>query len=383
MPQTTIFDLPTPSLILDRAKLVRNIRRMAEAARRHGVALRPHLKTAKSIEVARLALEGQAGGIAVSTLKEAEYFASHGIKDIQYAVGIVPDKLERIAAIQRLGARLTLITDSVEVARAVCAKGADLGETFRVQAELDCGEGRSGVFPDGEEVLEIARVVDQAAHGAFAGVMTHAGHSYDCRSIAEIEAVAECERSTVVLAARRIRELGIACPAVSVGSTPTALHATALDSVTETRPGVYMFGDMFQAQIGSCGIDDLAVSVITEVTSHRAALNRILVDAGALALSKDRSTATTPKDVGFGLVADTAGRPFGTELKVAQVYQEHGQVPLASGVSFDDLPIGARLRIYPNHVCMTAAMYDRYHVIDSVEGDGRGIVAVWSRVNGW
>lgn len=383
MQPMTIFDLPTPSLVLDAAKLVRNVQRMVDAAERHGVKLRPHLKTAKSIDVARRALAGQPGGIAVSTLKEAEYFASHGIRDIQYAVSIVPHKLERVVAIQRLGARLTLITDSTEIAHVVCARGAELGETFHVQVEVDCGEGRSGVDADGEELLEIARIVDQATHGVFAGVMTHAGHSYQCRSIAEIQEVAEAERSAAVTAAERIRRMGIQCATVSVGSTPTALHARSPEGVTEMRPGVYMFGDMFQAQIGSCDVEDLAVSVITEVTSQRPALNRVLVDAGALALSKDRSTANVATDIGFGLVADADGRPFDPRLTVERVYQEHGQIPLPEGVAIDDLPIGRRLRIYPNHVCMTAAMYDQYHVVDTESSDGREVVAVWPRVNGW
>lgn len=378
-----IFDLPTPCLVLDRAKLVRNIRRMAEAAERNGVMLRPHLKTAKSIDVARLVLEGQKGGIAVSTLKEAQYFAANGIQDIQYAAGIVPDKLERVAAIQSTGARITLITDSVEVARAIAAKGTELGSEFHVQVEIDCGEGRSGVFPEGPELVEIATVIDQASHANFAGVMTHAGHSYSCRTIVEVEEVAEAERAAAVNAAERIRELGIVCPNVSVGSTPTALYARSLEGVTEIRPGVYMFGDMFQAQINSCEVSDLAVSVIAEVSSHHEPLNRLLVDAGALALSKDRSTKHLPNDVGFGMVADIDGNPFVPQMQVARVYQEHGQIALPSGRSVDDLPIGTRLRIYPNHVCMTAAMYEQYLVVDSENGDGREVIATWPRINGW
>ncbi len=383
MTPTTIFDIPTPSLILDRAKLVRNIRRMAEAAKSKDVTLRPHLKTAKSIDVARLAMEGQAGGVAVSTLKEAEYFASHGIMDIQYAVCILPDQLERVASIQQQGARLTLITDSVEVTRVICKKGKELGATFLVQVELDCGEGRSGVFPDSEEVIEIARLAHEASHARFAGVMTHAGHSYQCRSIAEIEEVAEMERSTAVMAAERIRDHGIPCTTVSIGSTPTALYARSLDGVTEVRPGVYMFGDMFQAQINSCGVDDLAVSVITEVCSHHASLNRLLINAGALALSKDRSTEHMPDDVGFGLVTDARGAPLKQRMKVARVYQEHGQVPLVEGDSYEELPVGTRLRVYPNHVCMTAAMYNHYYLVDSNKGDGCEIIATWPRINGW
>ncbi len=378
-----IFDLPTPCLVLDRAKLDKNIKRMADSARRHGVALRPHCKTAKSIDVARLVLQGENGGIAVSTLKEAQYFAENGIKDIQYAVGVVPDKLERVAAIQGSGARILLITDNVEVARAIATKSSELGLEFHVQVEVDCGESRSGVFPDGPELEQIVTILDQAPHVIFSGVMTHAGHSYACRTIAEVEVVAEAERAAVVSAAERIRGLGIECPMVSVGSTPTALYARSLEGVTEIRPGVYMFGDMFQAQINSCEVSDLAVSVMTEVNSHRPSLNRLLIDAGALALSKDRSTENVSNDVGFGMVADANGRAFDPQLRVARVYQEHGLVELTDGVSLNDLPIGMRLRVYPNHVCMTAAMYDCYHVVDSENGDGREVIAIWPRINGW
>lgn len=378
-----ILQLPTPCLILDKAKLRRNIERMAKAAKANGVTLRPHLKTAKSMDVARLVLADQAGGIAVSTLKEAEYFAGSGIKDIQYTVGIVPDKLGRVAAIQKSGARITLVTDNVEVARAIADAGQHLGATFLVQIEVDCGEGRAGVFANSDELIEIARVIDSSPNAVLAGTMTHAGHSYRCRTVAEVENVAEAERAAVVSAAERIRAAGIKCPTVSLGSTPTALHARSLDGVTEARPGVYMFGDMFQAQINSCDVSDLAVSVLTEVNGHRPQLRHMLVDAGALALSKDRSTENTPNDVGFGMVADVDGRPLVPQLSVSRVYQEHGQVPVPSGDTSRDLPIGTRLRIYPNHVCMTAAMYEHYHVVDSEHGDGREIVATWPRINGW
>jgi len=383
MLRTTLADLPTPCLVLDLARLRRNLGRMAAAVRRHGVALRPHLKTAKSAEVARLALAGQPGGIAVSTLAEAEHFARQGIRDIQYAVGIAPDKLARVAAIQRLGARVTLVTDSPAVARAVCETGAALGARFQLMAEVDCGEGRSGVYPDDAALVEIARLADAAANADFAGVMTHAGHSYDCRSLAEVARVAEAERAAAVAAAEALRGRGIPCPAVSVGATPTALHAESLAGVTETRPGVYMFGDLFQAQIGSCTVDDLAVSVLTEVIGARPELGRVLVDAGALALSKDRSTAGLPRDAGFGLVADLDGRPLDPAATVARVYQEHGQLPLPEGADPDAFALGTRLRIYPNHVCMTAAMYDRYHVVDTDADDPHHVIATWPRINGW
>ena len=383
MTPKTLYDLPTPSLVLDRAKLARNIRRMEEACARNGVTLRPHLKTAKSIDVARMVLNEQTQGIAVSTLCEAEYFAGHGIRDIQYAVCITPDKLERVAAIQAGGAKVALITDNAGVARAIAEANGKIDTTFHVQIEVDCGENRTGVLPDSDQVTEIARILDAAPNVDFDGVMTHAGHSYACRSLAEIEALAETERLAAVTAAEAVRALGIECRTVSVGSTPTALHARNLDGITETRAGVYMFGDVFQAQILSCTLDDLAVSVLTDVSSHRPDLNHLTVDAGALALSKDRSTEKVANDVGFGLVGDVDGKVIVPQLIVERVYQEHGLVPMCEGQRLEDYPIGRRLRIYPNHVCMTVAMYDRYYVVDSDEGNGTDIVAVWSRVNGW
>ena len=383
MTPKTLYDLPTPSLVLDRAKLARNIRRMEEACARNGVTLRPHLKTAKSIDVARMVLNEQTQGIAVSTLCEAEYFAGHGIRDIQYAVCITPDKLERVAAIQATGAKVALITDNANVARAIADKHGQIDTTFHVQIEVDCGENRTGVLPGSDQVTEIARILYAAPNVDFDGVMTHAGHSYACRSLQEIEALAEAERLAAVTAAEAVRALGIECRTVSVGSTPTALHARNLDGITETRAGVYMFGDVFQAQILSCTLDDLAVSVLTDVSSHRPDLNHLTVDAGALALSKDRSTEKVSNDVGFGLVGDVAGKVVAPQLIVERVYQEHGLVPMCEGQRLEDYPIGRRLRIYPNHVCMTVAMYDRYYVVDSEEGNGTDIVAVWSRVNGW
>lgn len=371
-------DLKTPALVLDRAKLEANTAAMTARMKEHGVALRPHMKTAKSIDVAHLALEGNFGGITVSTLREAAYFLEHGIRDITYAVGIVPAKLDEVAALERDGAELSILTDDVAIARAVAERGVRSGHRFRVLIEIDSGGHRAGVGPDGDALLAIARVLHEADSVEFRGVLTHAGHSYLCHGIEEIRAVAEDERAAAVRAAERLREVGIPCPTVSVGSTPTAVHAANLDGVTEARPGVYMFCDLFQAGIGVCGLGEVALGVMASVISHRAEHDRLLIDAGALALSLDRSTAGLAEDPGFGLVFDASARaPLG-DLKVARVNQEHGFVE-GGKVPFDDLPIGARVRVLPNHACMTAAMYDRYHVVDG----GEDIIAVWPRCNGW
>ena len=363
-----LTDLPTPCLVLDRAILARNIARMSDAVGRHAVALRPHMKTAKSIDVARLALAGQPGGITVSTLAEAEYFAAHGISDILYAVGITPQKLDQVAKLNAAGAQILVLTDDPDVASAIAAHPA----APRTLIEIDTGESRGGVTPDDPVLPEIAARL--GLH--LAGVMTHAGHSYSGRSIDDMMRIAEAERSGVVAAAERLRAAGHAAPIVSMGSSPTAAHARSLSGVTEVRAGVYMFGDLFQAEIGTHGADDIAVTVLTSVIGRRP--GRLLVDAGGLALSKDRSTESAPRDYGFGLALDLAGEPAFGDAIVRRAYQEHGVVELDPDHPLQ-MKIGDRLRIAPNHTCMTAAAHDRYHVVDG----GDEVVAIWPRVNGW
>ncbi|MBO0712291.1 MAG: alanine racemase, partial [Acetobacteraceae bacterium] len=205
--------LPTPCLILDRTKLERNIGRMAAALARHGTPLRPHMKTAKSIEVARLVLADQPGGITVSTLAEAEYFAAHGIQDILYAVGITPQKLDQVAKLNAAGAAVAVITDDLTMAEVIAAHPTPP----RTLIEIDTGEGRGGLTPDDPALLAIAAKLG----GALGGVMTHAGHSYAARSLADIALVAEAERAGAVRAAERLRGVGHDPAVVSVGSSPT------------------------------------------------------------------------------------------------------------------------------------------------------------------
>ncbi len=367
--------LSTPALILDRRVLAANTRAMSERMRGLGVQLRPHMKTAKSADVARLALAGNFGGIAVSTLREAEYFLENGVRDIVYAVGIVPAKLDAVAAMRKKGADLKILTDNLETARAIAAHGSK----HSVFIEIDTGDKRGGLSPEASELIEIGRTLDQAEQATVAGVLTHAGHSYECRTPEAIVAVAEAERAGAVTAAERLRAAGIGCPVVSVGSTPTATFARDLSGVTEMRPGVYMFYDLFQAGIGVCRMEDIALSVLASVIGHRRRDNVLLIDAGALALSKDRSTAELPTDCGYGLVCEAeSGRPI-PGLRVHLVNQEHGFVTADGALPFERLGVGTKVRILPNHSCITAAAHGLYHVTDG----GSEIVATWPRCNGW
>jgi D-serine deaminase-like pyridoxal phosphate-dependent protein len=376
-----IDQLDTPTLILDKARLTRNIDAMTTRVRELGVDLRPHLKTAKSADVARLAVAGHAGGITVATLAEAEYFFDNGFKDMTYAACIVPAKLDRVAALAVKGADLKLITDNADIARAIADYTPAGDVRLKVLAEIDCGEHRTGVLPNGPDLMEIAGILDAAPKVDLEGVLTHAGHSYAGRSIDAIADVAEEERSAVVMAAERLREKGLFCPTVSTGSTPCVIHARDASGVTEVRPGVHMFGDMFHAGLGTRKINEIAVTVLASVIAHRRDDNQLYIDAGGLALSKDRATAAFDgaADCGFGRVCDAGTAEPIADLYVLSVHQEHGLVVGKDPLPFEQLPVGAMVRVMPNHVCMTAAAYDEYQVID----DGTEIVDTWGRCSGW
>ncbi len=373
----TLDDLPTPCLVLDRAVLVRNLERMDAAVARHpGVAFRPHLKTAKSVEVARLVRQVGAApkpGITVSTLAEAEYFAGHGLRDILYAVGITPRKLEQVRRLNDAGAEIAVITDDA----ATAARIGQLDSPPRTLIEIDTGEGRGGLAPDAPALPALAASLGRA----LAGVMTHAGHSYGARGAAALASVAAAEVAGARRAVATLAEAGFACPIVSIGSSPTALIDGDLTGITELRAGVYMFGDLFQAGIGTHGPDGIAVTVLTSVIGVRS--GQILLDAGGIALSKDRSTADLPpdrgQDWGFGHVLDRAGRPSLGAARVIRAYQEHGVAVPDPTIGFPPFAVGDLVRVAPNHVCMTAAAHDRYYVVDG----GDDVVAVWQRVNGW
>ncbi len=378
----TLTALDTPCLILDCARLSRNAERMTERHRLSGLRLRPHMKSAKSIDVARIALAGNFGGITVSTLKEAEYFADHGISDITYAVSVVPEKVPRIAVLVRRGVRLSVITDSLSVAEEVSRLAQAEGVRLDVLIELDSGEHRAGLIAGSETVVTLGQALDGLPGTRLDGVLTHAGNSYQCRSLEAVRQVAEEERLAAVTAADQLRAAGLPCPTVSVGSTPTATHGTRFDGLTEMRCGVYMLGDVFQAEIGSHGMQDIAVSVLATVIGHRPELNGALIDAGALALSKDRSTAAPglAQDIGFGLLTDVTGARIIPGVRVGHVYQEHGLLVSDGPFPFDALPVGGRVRVLPNHACMTAAMYDGYRVVD---GPSEVASDLWPRINGW
>ena len=217
----SLSTLETPRLLLDRDRLERNCAAMRERCRALGVGLRPHLKTAKSVDVARIAAEGS---ITVSTLKEAEHFAAAGYRDVLYAATIVPNKFARAARIMESGTDLILVTDSIDVAAAAKRFAAERGITLSFLIEIDCGEHRSGLPAGDPQVVTLARAIARGPGLRLRGVMTHAGHSYGTADPEKVPAIAAAERDAAVLAATAIRDAGLACEIVSVGSTPTVLY---------------------------------------------------------------------------------------------------------------------------------------------------------------
>jgi len=376
----SLQDLATPCLVLDVERMERNITRLRARLGDLGVALRPHLKTAKSVDVARRVMSSPAGPATVSTLREAEQFVAAGVGDIIYAVGIAPSKLPHVITLRERGADVAVVLDTVEQARAVALASRKAATRIPALIEIDCDGHRSGVLPtDQRRLVDIARTLEDGAE--LRGVLTHAGGSYSARGAEALRECAEVERRSVVNAATVLREAGLACPVVSVGSTPTAHSATDLTGVTEVRAGVFMFFDLVMAGVGVCRVDDIAVSVLATVIGHQREKGWILVDAGWMALSQDRGTRRQDVDQGYGLVCDIAGTPY-PDVVVADANQEHGIITVRPGTGgvLPDLAIGDRVRILPNHACATGAQHGGYHV---VRGSSDKVEATWPRFGGW
>jgi D-serine deaminase-like pyridoxal phosphate-dependent protein len=430
-------DLSTPAALVDTQRMARNIARMQTRMAALGVAFRPHVKTTKCLEIARQQLSAGGSGITVSTLKEAEQFFAAGVVDIVYAVGMSAPKLKQAAALMAQGCALKIIADSAEAARAIVDYGQQHGVQFEVWIEVDTDGHRSGVKPHSDDLLLIGRLLhggdapsgtdlggeSESPHGdrpethhsgkpgarlggklgaRLGGVMTHAGASYALHTPEALQAMAEQERSLCVLAAQRLRAAGLPCPNVSVGSTPTALSAQQLDGVTEVRAGVYVFFDLVMANVGVCQPSDIALSVLTTVIGHQSDKGWAIVDAGWMAMSRDRGTQGQQRDYGYGQVCSTSGEVLeGYVLSGAN--QEHGIVSWSPAAKAQTsapqpaqlasvpasppseppslaqrFPIGMQLRILPNHACATAAQFPEYHAVVGQEAG-----SVWPRFYGW
>ncbi len=359
-----MIELETPALLLHIDVVERNLARMAERARRLGVALRPHAKTHKCPELGKRQMAHGAVGLTVATLAEAEAFIAAGITDLTWAF---PIDATHIPHARRLGARATLrvVTDDLATARALAGSG------LHVWLKVDCGYHRAGVDPASPYALDVARELAREDGLVFDGLLSHSGHAYQTASRPEAARVAETERETMVRCAQRLRVAGLVVRGISVGSTPAMVAAEDLTGVTEARPGNYIFYDRTMVLIGACEPDDVGVSVLASVVSHQPGGDHFVIDAGALALSKDTGPAHLRLAPAFGAVR---GHPA---LTVASLSQEHGVVRGPADALAEQFPVGARIEIVPNHSCLTVAHFDEYHVMR----DGR-IIDRWRIARG-
>jgi D-serine deaminase-like pyridoxal phosphate-dependent protein len=326
-----LHTIKTPALVLDVERVRRNAEAMSARVKRLGASLRPPVE---------------------------------------------PGKFDEAIELSKLCERFALITDDASIPALLDEAARRAGVTLDLFLKVDCGYHRCGVEPRSPDALAIPRLIADARALRFAGILTHAGHSYHARTHEELLAVARHERDLMTEFAARLRADDIEVPLVSVGSTPTITHVDHLEGVDEARPGNYIFFDAFQATLGSCSFDDCALTVLAAVVHRDRARGRVVLDAGAVALSKDRGPVEFDASCGYGRVLDLEGRELGP--RVGALSQEHGEVLVADERLLDTLRVGARVRVLANHSCLAAAQHAHYHVLEA----GR-VVDRWEIQRGW
>jgi D-serine deaminase-like pyridoxal phosphate-dependent protein len=339
----SLHDLPTPAVLVDLPVLERNVQRMAARAQQHGVRLRPHAKTHKTVAIARLQAGAGATGISVAKTSEAEIYADNGFGDLFVAYPVVgQDKGRRLLRLAER-VRLAVGTDSVEGARTLAEVFAGASRTLELMLKVDVGYHRVGVEPD--RAVAVARQIADLPGVALRGIFTHAGHAYAQETREGVDAIASQEGQTLARCAEALRAAGLTISEVSVGSTPTARQAMAVTGVTECRPGNYVFHDASQVALGTCQLEDCALTVVATVVSVPAA-GRAVVDAGSKTLSSDQ---LRPRPGGHGVL-------LGHRSRLTALSEEHGVITVEPGDSFR---VGERVRILPNHACVVANLHDR------------------------
>ncbi|WP_414827925.1 alanine racemase [Alteromonas sp. H39] len=350
---------------------------MSEHVKGQGTGFRPHVKTLKSLQAA-LYYAPPDMPITVSTLVEAQYFANAGYRDILYAVTLTPNKLAMVESLLDQGVQLTVLIDSADACQMLEFQWQS-SFSLPVAIEVDVDDHRAGLKSESNTLVDVAQRLANAERLEFAGVVAHAGASYGCFTESARIAMAQQEVARVQQAVSRIAEAGLACAMVSIGSTPTALANVSRDGITELRAGVYATFDCVMAGLGVCRFDDIAMSVLTTVIGTQPEKGQILIDAGWMALSRDKGTASHDLDCGYGLVCDEHGNIL-EGWRVSQTNQEHGIITHMDDpdASIDAFSYGQRLRILPVHACATAAQFSSYYVIT-----GSAVSETWTRINGW
>ncbi|WP_188207939.1 alanine racemase [Alkalibacillus aidingensis] len=352
------MNIDTPSLLLHEEKLERNMQRISDFVQSQGIALRPHTKTHKSVEIAKRQVQGGAVGVTVAKLDEAEVLIDGGIDHVFIAYPLTaPKKVERLKA---LSARAGLIASVDSRVGADLLSDAFSEAPLEVWIKVNSGLNRCGVEPE-NETLELAQYISTLPGLKLTGLYTHAGHSYAAKSEEQRFEIAKQEAESIVKSAELCEEKGIPIPNRSVGATPTFMESGKASGITEVRPGNAVFFDMVQVGLGVAKIEDCALTVLaTVVAKHR---DRLVIDAGSKALSLEQGVHGNKSVVGFGHVV---GYP---DLVIERLSEEHGVIPVDG---YTPLDINDTVEIIPNHACVVANLFNRYTIKKE-----NGIVHYW------
>lgn len=357
----TLTDIPTPAVVIDTARVARNIDTMQRAADAAGFLLRPHAKTHKLPAIAKQQLARGAVGICCAKPSEAAVFAEAGIEDIRLPYPVHPSKHDQIFALMDR-ARISIIVDDADVATAWAEVMARAGRTLDVLVKVDVGFHRCGVDPASSEALHVIGLVAALPGLKFRGLLSHAGHGYHAGSEAALKLIAEEEVNAMTRLAAHLRHKGIAVDEISIGSTPTARFSLTHAGPTEMRPGNYVYFDRTQVGLGAATIDDCALTVVTTVVAVHG--QRAILDAGSKTLTNDGARGFSPLPGQGALSPSLDGRLHSHDgFVIERLSEEHATVTAADGAP--RLSIGDRVRVLPNHSCVVSNMVDTVYLADN------------------
>ncbi len=360
----TLLAADTPRLVLDRSRLAANIRNMQARAEAAGVALRPHIKTHKCVEIAIMQLEAGAAGVTTAKVDEALVFIKAGIPSLTLAYPLLrAKKLDRLLkAAKKRSTGMRFVADSEAGVKALSAAAKRRTMELRVLLKIDVGLHRCGVAPDSADAVELAKLIASTPGLRFTGILSHAGQVYSATNAAEAEAVAQEEAHCMALAKERIEATGLPVREVSVGATPTVLATKDFGPATEIRPGNYVFLDSTCVRLGLAQYRDVALTVLASVVSKNDTY--CILDCGSKTLSSDMGAHGGSNGHGFGQAwslddRDMAGQP----LVVEKLSEEHGFLRRDPDSGWDP-DLGERVRIVPNHSCPVANLAVKYLVLN-------------------
>lgn len=350
----TLATLRTPAVLIDADRLERNLERMQAAADARRIRLRPHAKTHKALEVARLQVRRGAAGLCCAKLGEAEVFARAGLEDIRLPYPLHPANADRVVALLD-ATRLSFIVDDVAVAREWSAKMRAANREVDVLIKVDVGFHRCGIDPERADAAEVVARVAELPGLRFRGLLSHAGHGYSASSDQEMAAIAAAEARVLSALAASASALGVAVDEISVGATPTARFSLQQDGITEMRPGNYAYYDRTQVGLGAAAWSDCALTVLARVVSTPAP-DRIILDSGSKTLTNDlaRGYGSMP---GYGAIfTDLSAEAPEPSLLVERLSEEHATVRVLDGGA--RLRTGDLVRVLPNHSCVVSNLVD-------------------------